>query len=105
MYYNLVAYNYGARPAFNLNLSSVLFSSAAEGGKSLAVEDGASSGAEGAGVYKIPSGSKTDWKLTLHDESRDGFSSTAASLTGAPGGMLSIPIPGPRREAANMYPS
>ena len=27
MYYNLVAYNYGARPAFNLNLSSVLFSS------------------------------------------------------------------------------
>ena len=50
----------GVRPAFYLNLDSVLFTSAAEGGKS--------SGAEGAGVLaEIPASSSTEYKLTLRD--------------------------------------
>ena len=58
--------SYGVRPAFNLNLKSVLFISAAEGGKS--------SGAEGAGALKAQSdqtNSGNEWKVTLqsgHDD-------------------------------------
>lgn len=48
------------RPAFNLNLSSVLFTSAAK--------DGKADGFNPVGDY-----SGTDWKLTLLDESRSGF--------------------------------
>ena len=76
----------GARPAFNLNLTSVLFASAAKGGKSIADEIG--------GMYRIPSGSKTEWKLTLKDSGRSGFASNAASLTGEPGDKISIPYSG-----------
>ena len=90
MYQYPVVDGNGARPAFNLNLSSVLFVSAAEGGKSIAVEDGTSSGAKGAGVYNIPSGSKTDWKLTLKDDSRSGFASEDTYLYGAEGWPLGI---------------
>jgi len=94
----------GARPAFNLNLPSVLFVSAAEGGKSIAAESGESSGAEGAGVYKIPSGSTTEWKLTLKDSSRSGFASSASSVSGAPGGKISIPYSG-AKTGTNEYVS
>ena len=94
----------GARPAFNLNLPSVLFVSAAEGGKSIAAESGESSGAEGAGVYKIPSGSKTEWKLTLKNSSRSGFTSSATSLSGAPGGIINIPYSGAKTDT-NEYVS
>lgn len=66
----------GARPAFNLNLSSVLFTSAATGGKPTET-----------GLSKIVLGSGTEWKLTLLDESRH-FS----ALTGAEAGaVLYIP--------------
>ena len=63
---------FGARPAFNLNLSSVLFTSAAVGGKSTA--------AEGGGLQKIQNSANTDWKLTIRDSSR---SFAAQSAEGA----------------------
>jgi len=64
----------GARPAFNFNLKSVLFTSAAAGGKS--------SGACGADALSAISDTATnEWKLTLKDASRSGFN--AAAATGA----------------------
>lgn len=59
------------RPAFNLNLSSVLFTSAAAGGKS--------AGANGLAAVADYSGS--DWKLTLLDSSRT-FAVSNAMLSG-----------------------
>ena len=61
-------YSLAVRPAFNLNLESVLFTSAAEGGKS--------SGDAGAGnLTSVSNGSDvTEWKLTLKDDGRNLFS-------------------------------
>ena len=50
---------FGVRPAFNLNLKSVLFTSAAAGGKS--------SGAEGA-LNEVGTNTTGKWKLTLLDD-------------------------------------
>ena len=61
----------GARPAFNFNLTSVLFTSAAEGGKI--------SGAAGAdALASIADNTTNEWKLTLKDTSRSGFQAVAA---------------------------
>ena len=63
------------RPAFNLNLNSVLFTSAAEGGKS--------SGAEGAdALTQISEYTGSEWKLTLLDESRSSFSIGTTAVNG-----------------------
>ena len=65
--YKNVKFSFGCRPAFNLNLESILFTSAAVGGKS--------SGAGGDDALKkinnVPAGER---KLTLKDSSRIGFS-------------------------------
>ena len=67
-----------ARPAFNLDLSKVLFTSAAEGGKSAGGMDG--------GLSAVDDYTGSEWKLTLSDSSRSGFSVSAdAVLTSAPG--------------------
>lgn len=51
------------RPAFNLDLSSIIFTSAAEGGKS--------SGTVGAAALTAPAAyTGTEWKLTVLDEDR-----------------------------------
>ena len=55
-----------ARPAFNLNLDSVLFTSSAEVGKS--------SSAVGGEISEIQPYTGSEWKLTLKDNRRDGFS-------------------------------
>ena len=60
---------YGVRPAFNLNLNSVLFTSAAVGGK----PDG--------GLTTISEYSGNEWKLTLKDSSRSNFAVTSAAVT------------------------
>ena len=52
---------YGVRPAFNLNSDSVLFASAAVGGK----PDG--------GLTEVSEYSGNEWKLTLRDSSRSSF--------------------------------
>ena len=57
-----------ARPAFNLDLNSVLFTSAAVGGK----PDG--------GLTEVPEYTRNEWKLTLLDKSRS-FTASANSST------------------------
>lgn len=83
----------GVRPAFNLDLSSVLFTSAAVGGKS--------SGSEGAGALNsnlTPSGA-TAWKLTLRNNAagsgRENFDVTTTGVyTTTLGGNVSISYSG-----------
>ena len=74
--YGLVSHNnahhkFAARPAFNLDLNSVLFtSSATENGK------------PGGGLEKVPEYTGNEWKLTLKDSSRAGFSVLSAYMVG-----------------------
>lgn len=66
-----VEYGWAARPAFNLDLNSVLFISAAEGGKISAAASGGNQGAVGAdAIFEIGDYTGNKWKLTLKDESR-----------------------------------
>ena len=65
------------RPAFNLNLNSVLFASAAVGGK----PDG--------GLTPIPEYSGNEWKLTLLDSSRS-FAVTEKAVSGDPGDTVTL---------------
>ena len=64
-----VGLGWAARPAFKLNLNSVLFTSAAVGGK----PDG--------GLTTISEYSGNEWKLTLKDSSRSNFAVTSAAVT------------------------
>ena len=66
------------RPAFNLNLNSVLFTSAAVGGKSPAAESGGQSGEAADAIFEIGDYSGNEWKLTLLDNSRNFSISDAA---------------------------
>ena len=68
---------YGVRPAFNLNLNSVLFASAAVGGK----PDG--------GLTPIPEYSGNEWKLTLLDSSRN-FAVAETTASGDPGDTVTL---------------
>ena len=70
---------HGVRPAFNLNLNSVLFTSAAVGGK----PDG--------GSTPISEYSGNEWKLTLLDNSRN-FAVTEKAVSAAPGGRYYIDL-------------
>ncbi len=85
--YDVVSNSYAARPAFNLNLSSVLFSSASAGGKS--------SGTVGAAALNLVSSTTpTDWKLTLADSSRSFAVTDATAQTVAQGATASISYTG-----------
>ena len=64
-----ISEKYGVRPAFNLNLNSVLFTSAAVGGK----PDG--------GLTPISEYTGNEWKLTLLDNSRN-FAVTEKTVSG-----------------------
>ncbi len=71
----VVRSEFGVRPAFNLNLNSVLFTSAAEGGKS--------SGPIGPGALEeVLKYTGSEWKLTLKDGSRDSFSVDETTVNG-----------------------
>ncbi|MBR5361239.1 MAG: hypothetical protein IK123_10155, partial [Lachnospiraceae bacterium] len=67
--------NVAVRPAFNLNLSSIILTSAAEGGKI--------SGTTGADSLNPVDNTTavTEWKLTVHDTSRDGEGGFTAKRT------------------------
>ena len=67
------------RPAFNLNLNSVLFTSAAVGGKSPAAESGGQSGEAADAIFKIGDYSGNEWKLTLLDSTRNSFAISNAT--------------------------
>ena len=69
------------RPAFNLNLNSVLFTSAAEGGKISAAASGGNQGGEAAdAIFEIDDYDGSEWKLTLLDTSRNNFSISGAAV-------------------------
>ena len=71
--------DWAARPAFNLDLNSVLFISAAEGGKISAAASGGNQGAVGAdAIFEIGNNTGSEWKLTLLDSSRNFSISDAA---------------------------
>ena len=67
----------GVRPAFNLNLNSVLFASAAVDGK----PDG--------GLTAVPKYTGNEWKLTLLDNSRN-FAVTETTASGDPGDTVTL---------------
>ena len=73
--------SYSARPAFNLDLNSVLFTSAAVGGKSA---NGMDSGLTAVGNYD-----DNEWKLTLLDDSRN-FDVTETDISGDPGDTITL---------------
>ena len=68
---------FGVRPAFDLNLNSVLFASAAVGGKP-----------EG-GLTPISEYGGNEWKLTLLDSSRN-FAVTEKAVSGAPDDTVTL---------------
>ena len=70
----LVISTVAVRPAFNLNLSSIILTSAAEGGKI-----SGTAGADALTAVEAYSGS--EWKLTVHDTSRDGSGKFTAKRT------------------------
>lgn len=74
--YNVIL-DFGVRPAFNLNLNSVLFTSAAAGGK----PDG--------GLTAVSAYSGNEWKLTLLDSSRN-FAVTEKAVSGAPDDTVTL---------------
>nr|MCR4728414.1 DUF6273 domain-containing protein [Lachnospiraceae bacterium] len=80
--------NLGVRPAFNLNLQSIIFTSAAAGGKS--------SGAAGAdALTSVADYTGNDWKLTIADSARNGFSASRTDPDAlVPGGTAQISYSG-----------
>lgn len=69
--------NYPGRPAFNLDLNAILFTSAANGGKP-----------EG-GLQAIPDYEGNEWKMTLLDSNRQ-FVVTEIEASGKPGDTISL---------------
>ena len=69
------------RPAFNLDLTSVLFTSAAAGGKSASGMD--------SGLTAVDDYTGSEWKLTLLDETRE-FAVTEQTVSGAPGDTITL---------------
>ena len=72
---------WAARPAFNLDLTSVLFTSAAVGGKSASGMD--------SGLTAVDDYTGSEWKLTLLDETRE-FAVTEQTVSGAPGDTITL---------------
>ncbi|WP_338125329.1 S-layer homology domain-containing protein [Pseudoflavonifractor phocaeensis] len=72
--------DYAVRPAFHLDLESVLFTSAAVGGKIPAAGSGGNQGGEAAdAIFEIGDYTGSEWKLTLLDNSRNFAISDAAT--------------------------
>lgn len=91
-----------ARPAFNLDLNSVLFTSAAEGGKIPAANGGGNQGGEAAdAIFEIGDYDGNEWKLTLLDDSRE-FGVTEETASGKPGDTITLNYTG-AATGANEY--
>lgn len=81
-----VSREFGVRPAFNLDLNSVLFTSAAAGGKSASGMD--------SGLTAVDDYTGSEWKLTLLDSSRSSFTVDASEAeTSVEVGYTSWSIP------------
>ena len=77
VYAYVVSGVWAARPAFNLNLNSVLFASAAVGGK------------PNGGLTPISEYTGNEWKLTLKDSNRN-FAVTETTVSGNPGDTVTL---------------
>ena len=75
VYYDVVGdlWAWAARPAFNLNLNSVLFTSAAVGGKTDSAVD--------SSLTAVKDYASNEWKLTLLDSDRSGFTALATETS------------------------
>ena len=73
---HIIHSEFGVRPAFNLDLNAVLFTSAAANGKQ-------------EGLNKIGDYNVNEWKLTLKDSSRS-FNVTEQSANGEPGDTIKL---------------
>ena len=82
----VVSSNRAARPAFNLNLNSVLFASAAVGGKADTAVD--------KNLTAVTGYTGSEWKLTLKDSSRSFSVTSNKTVTAAPGGTVEITYTG-----------
>lgn len=90
VYTNYVLDVWAARPAFNLDLNSVLFTSAAAGGKIPAASSGGNQGGEAAdAIFEIGDYDGNEWKLTLLDNSRK-FAVTEKTASGKPGDTITL---------------
>ena len=88
--YIVVHTNTAVRPAFHLNLNSVLFTSAAAGGKIPAAAGGGNQGGAAAGeIFEIADYDGNEWKLTLLDNSRN-FNIAETAAAGTPGGTVTL---------------
>ncbi len=77
-----VFHDWAARPAFNLDLNSVLFTSAASGG---------GTGGEAAGaIFEIGDYNGNEWKLTLKDTSRTFSVKDTTAATRKPGDTITL---------------
>ena len=90
VYAYVVSGVWAARPAFNLNLNSVLFASAAVGGK----PDG--------GLTPISEYTGNEWKLTLKDSNRN-FAVTETTVSGDPGDTVTLHYTGATAGINNEY--
>ncbi len=77
------------RPAFNLDLTSVLFTSAAVGGKIPAASSDGNQGGEADAIFEIGDYDGSEWKLTLLDNSRN-FAVTEEAASGKPGDTITL---------------
>ena len=89
LYGSSIINTFGVRPAFNLNLNSVLFASAAVDRK----PDG--------GLTAVPKYTGNEWKLTLLDNSRN-FAVTEKNVSGDPGDTVTLHYTG-ATAGANEY--
>ena len=87
--HSIVDYARAARPAFNLDLNSVLFTSAAVGGKIPAAESGGQGGEAADAIFEIGAYTGNEWKLTLLDNSRN-FAVTEKTASGKPGDTITL---------------
>ena len=78
---NVNGLNLAVRPAFNLDLTSVLFTSAAVGGKIPAASSDGNQGGEADAIFEIGDYTGNEWKLTILDEGRSNFSASTQSQT------------------------
>lgn len=90
VYGSYVSSHWTARPAFNLDLNSVLFTSAAVGGKIPAGNGGGNQGGEADdAISEIGGYAGNEWKLTLLDSSRN-FDVTEDTASGKPGDTITL---------------
>ena len=92
---------YPARPAFNLDPNSVLFTSAAEGGKIPAANGGNQDAVGADAIFEIGAYTGNEWKLTLLDRSRE-FAVTEKTASGKPGDTITLNYTG-ATTGANEY--